>query len=127
VIKGYRDFIIRGNVIDLAVGVIMGAAFKTVVDSLIAGLLEPLIAALFGKPDLTHVGVFYVRDVAFSLGVVLTALINFLLVAAAVYFFIVTPINKLRPAITEEEPATTDNELLTEIRDLLKSQRGPIQ
>jgi len=127
VIKGYRDFIIRGNVIDLAVGVIMGAAFKTVVDSLIAGLLEPLIAALFGKPDLTQVGVFFVRDVAFSLGVVLTALINFLLVAAAVYFFIVTPINRLRPAVTEEEPATTDNELLTEIRDLLKSQQGPVQ
>jgi len=68
-----------------------------------------------------------VRDVAFSLGLVLTALINFLLVAAAVYFFIVTPINKLRPAVTEEELAATDNELLTEIRDLLKSQQGPVQ
>jgi large conductance mechanosensitive channel len=127
VIKGYRDFIVRGNVIDLAVGVIMGAAFKTVVDSLIAGLLEPLIAALFGKPDLTHVGVFYVRDVPFSLGLVLTAVINFMLVAAAVYFFIVTPINKLRPAVTEDEPATTDNELLTEIRDLLKNQQDSAQ
>lgn len=126
-IKGYRDFIVRGNVVDLAVGVIMGAAFKTIVDSLIVGLLEPLIAALFGKPDLTHVGVFYVRGVAFSVGVVLTALINFLLVAAAVYFFIVTPINKLRPIVTEEEPDVTDNELLTEIRDLLKSQQDPSQ
>ena len=123
-IKGYRDFILRGNVIDLAVGVIMGAAFKTLVDNLIVGVLEPFIAIVFGQPDVSHVGTFVLRDVEFSLGLVLTALINFLLVAAAVYFFIVTPINKLRPIIGDAEKPASDNELLTEIRDLLKKQQG---
>jgi large conductance mechanosensitive channel len=123
VIKGYRDFIVRGNVIDLAVGVIMGAAFKTVVDNLVSGLLEPFIAVLFGKPDVSHVGQFSIHHVQFGLGLILTAVINFLLVAAAVYFFIVTPINKLRPAQTETEPSASDNELLTQIRDLLRNQQ----
>jgi large conductance mechanosensitive channel len=123
VIKGYRDFIVRGNVIDLAVGVIMGAAFKTVVDSLIAGLLSPLIAAIFGQPDLTHVGVFYLQGAKFSFGLVLTAVINFLMIAAAVYFFIVTPINKLRPKVEDDTTPPSDNELLAEIRDLLQNQQ----
>ena len=124
VIKGYRDFIIRGNVIDLAVGVIMGAAFKTVVDNLVTGLLEPIIAIIFGQPDVSHVGQFTIHHVHFGLGLVLTAVINFLLVAAAVYFFVVTPINRLRPVLSDEEKPTSDNELLTEIRDLLKSQQN---
>jgi large conductance mechanosensitive channel len=123
VLKGYRDFIVRGNVIDLAVGVVMGAAFKTVVDNLIAGILEPFLAVLFGEPDISHVGTFVLRDVEFSLGLVLTAVINFLLVASAVYFFIVTPINKLRPAADDADAPVSDNELLTEIRDLLKIQQ----
>jgi large conductance mechanosensitive channel len=123
VLKGYRDFIVRGNVIDLAVGVVMGAAFKTVVDNLIAGILEPFLAVLFGEPDISHVGTFVLRDVEFSLGLVLTAVINFLLVASAVYFFIVTPINKLRPAADDVDAPVSDNELLTEIRDLLKIQQ----
>ena len=122
-LKGYRDFIVRGNVIDLAVGVVMGAAFKTVVDNLIAGILEPFLAVLFGEPDISHVGTFVLRDVEFSLGLVLTAVINFLLVASAVYFFIVTPINKLRPAADDVDAPVSDNELLTEIRDLLKIQQ----
>ena len=123
VIKGYRDFIIRGNVIDLAVGVIMGAAFKTVVDNLVAGVLEPAIAAVFGQPDVNHVGQFEINHVQFGFGLVLTALINFLLVAAAVYFFVVTPINRLRPIISDEDKPASDNELLTEIRDLLRQQQ----
>ena len=123
-IKGYRDFIVRGNVIDLAVGVIMGAAFKTVVDNLVAGLLEPFIAVLFGQPDVSHVGQFSINHVKFGLGLILTAIINFLLVAAAVYFFIVTPINKLRPVIDDEQKPASDKELLTEIRDLLKNQQS---
>jgi len=123
VLKGYRDFIVRGNVIDLAVGVVMGAAFKTVVDNLIAGILEPFLAVLFGEPDISHVGTFVLRDVEFSLGLVLTAVINFLLVASAVYFFIVTPINRLRPAADDADAPVSDNELLTEIRDLLKTQQ----
>ena len=123
-IKGYRDFIVRGNVIDLAVGVIMGAAFKTIVDNLVTGLLEPFIAVIFGQPDVSHVGQFSINHVQFGLGLILTAIINFLLVAAAVYFFIVTPINKLRPAIDDAQKPASDNELLTEIRDLLKNQQS---
>ena len=101
----------------------MGAAFKAVVDGLVTSILEPFVAMLFGQPDLSHVGNFTLRNVTFSVGVVLTALFHFLLVAAAVYFFIVTPINKLRATPEEEKSTATDIELLAEIRDLLKNQQ----
>jgi len=94
-LSGFRQFILRGNVVDLAVGVVIGAAFGTVVTALVKDLINPLIALLVRKPDY-FTGVSYtIRGTAFPVGDFITAIISFLLVAAAVYFFVVTPINAL--------------------------------
>lgn len=124
-LKGFKDFVMRGNVIDLAVAVVIGAAFTLVVNALVNGLINPLIAAIFGEPDLTHVGEFTINGADFSLGLVLDAVVNFLLVAAAVYVVLVMPMNKLkeRAARGEEEvPEEIAEEitLLREIRDSLR-------
>jgi large conductance mechanosensitive channel len=94
VIKGFRDFILRGNVVDLAVAVIMGAAFGAVVTSLVENLITPLIAAIFGEPDFSGLK-FAINNSTFTYGAFINALISFLLIAIAVYFFIVVPMNKL--------------------------------
>lgn len=122
--KGFKDFIMRGNVVDLAVAVVIGAAFTLVVNAIVTGLITPLIAALFGKPNLNSVGNFSINGADFSIGIVLTAAVNFLLVAAAIYFVIVLPVNVLRERAKREEAAgPTEVELLAEIRDALQ-QRG---
>lgn len=122
-IAGFKNFVLRGNVVDLAVAVVIGAAFKGVVDALLAGLVNPLISALFGKPNLDAVGTFTVNGSNFSVGVVLTALINFLAIAAVVYFLVVRPVNRLltRFAAGDEPAKAPDPQLvlLGEIRDLL--------
>ena len=93
-LKGFRDFVLRGNVVDLAVGVVIGAAFGAVVTAFVKDLLTPLIASIAGKPDFSalycefHGGKFLYGDF-------LNALIAFLLVAAAVYYFVVLPVNAL--------------------------------
>lgn len=125
-LKGFKEFISRGNAIDLAVGLVIGVAFGAVVSSIVDHLINPLIAAIFGKPDLSHVMAFTINNAKFSLGAILTAVINFLLVALAVYFLVVVPLNKLAERRKKDEPAVdesaspTEIELLTEIRDLLK-------
>jgi large conductance mechanosensitive channel len=130
VIKGFKDFITRGNVVDLAVAVVIGAAFTAVINAVVVGLINPLIAAIFGQPNLDSVGNFEINGTPFSVGVVLTALVNFLLVAAAIYFFVVVPLNKLAERRAKDEPAAdeaaspTEVELLTEIRDALKAQNS---
>lgn len=123
-LKGFRDFVMRGNVIDLAVAVVIGAAFAAVIDAIVKGLINPLIAAIFGKPNLDAVGVFEINKAVFSIGVILTAVINFLLVAAAVYFVLIVPVNKLREKfVTPEEAAEAEEiTLLREIRDSLQNQ-----
>jgi large conductance mechanosensitive channel len=93
-LKGFREFVLRGNVIDLAVGVVIGAAFGAVVTSLTKDILTPFIAAIVGKPDFSAL-VFTVNGANISYGNFLNALISFLLVAAAIYFFVVTPVNAL--------------------------------
>lgn len=124
-LKGFKEFIMRGNVVDLAVAVVIGAAFGKIVTALVDGLINPLVAAIFGQPDVTDVGTFTINEAKFSIGLILQEMINFLFVAAAIYFVIVLPINKLnerRKRQTEPEPETltTDQELLTEIRDALR-------
>ena len=94
-LKGFRDFVLRGNVIDLAVAVVIGAAFGTIVTALVDNIINPLIAAIVGKPDITQVGNFAINGANFSIGAVLQAILNFLFVAAAVYFVLVAPMNKL--------------------------------
>lgn len=93
--EGFKKFVLRGNVVDLAVGIVIGAAFSTVVSSLVDGLINPIIAAIFGKPDLTKVATFTLNDAVFSFGLVLSAVVNFVLIAAAVYFLVVLPVNEL--------------------------------
>ncbi len=93
-LKGFRDFILRGNVIDLAVAVIIGAAFNAIVGSLVKDILGPLIAAVVGKPDFSALAV-DVHGGHIAYGNFLNALISFLMIASVVYFFIVLPINKI--------------------------------
>lgn len=92
--KGFKQFIMRGNVLDLAVAVVMGAAFGAVVTALVKDLITPLIAALVGKPDFSAIQ-FEVNASRFLIGDFINALVSFLLIAAAVYFFIVLPMNTL--------------------------------
>ena len=93
-LKGFRDFILRGNVVDLAVAVIIGAAFTTIVNSLVKNLINPLIAALVHKPDF-HSIQFELHGGKFMVGDFLNDVISFLLIACTVYFFVVLPINTL--------------------------------
>lgn len=92
--KGFRQFLLRGNVIDLAVAVVMGAAFGAVVTALVGDLLTPLIAAIVGKPDFSGIK-FTVNSSQFKIGDFINALISFILIAAAIYFFVVLPVNKV--------------------------------
>ncbi len=101
-LKGFKQFILRGNVVDLAVGVVIGASFGTVVTSLVQDLLTPLISAIFKAPDFSGL-MFTINESNFMYGNFLNALIAFILVAVAVYFFVVTPINTLI-AKTKKEP-----------------------
>lgn len=131
-LQGFKEFIMRGNVIDLAVGVVIGAAFTAVVTAFSDNIINPLIAAL-GGADFSGLGKHVIpgNDATFvDFGALITAIINFLLIAAVVYFLIVAPMNKLdeaqkrRKGIDPEAEDPTETELLTEIRDLLSAQRG---
>jgi large conductance mechanosensitive channel len=129
-LKGFRDFLSRGNVVDLAVAIVVGTAFTMVVNSLVDGLINPLVAAVFGEPDLTQVGTFTINNAEFSFGLILDALFNFLIIAAAVYFLVILPINKLRELKSREAEEETEEPseevvLLREIRDALRVLRDP--
>jgi len=93
--KGFREFIMRGNVVDLAVAVVIGAAFGAVVTALVADIITPLIAAILGKPGFSSL-MFTVNGSRFMYGSFLNAVVSFLLIAAAIYYVIVLPMNKLR-------------------------------
>jgi large conductance mechanosensitive channel len=121
-IKEFRDFLMRGNIIELAVAVIMASAFTPVITALVEGVFTPFLAAIFGKPNFDTVG-FDVGDSRVLIGLFITALINFVLIAAGVFFFIVKPLNVIRDRQKkgEEAPAepSDDVKLLSEIRDIL--------
>ena len=127
-INGFKNFIMRGNVVDLAVAVVIGAAFGAVVTSLVDNFINPLIAAIVGQPDLTGLWAFTINNAEFSIGAIIGAVINFLLIAAAVYFLVVLPMNRLaerRKAGVEPEPEAPAEDvlLLQEIRDLLAARK----
>lgn len=118
----------KGNVVDLAVAVVIGAAFGAVVNSLVENILMPLIAAIFGSADFDSFALLTINGVDIKFGVFLTVLVNFIIVAAAIYFMVVVPMNHIiarrnaKLGIKDEEPAVDPQiELLTEIRDALKS------
>ena len=108
-LSGFKQFILRGNVVDMAVGVVIGASFGAVVGAFTKDLLTPLIAALVGKPDFSAIA-FTVHGSIFPLGDFINAAISFILVAAAVYFFVVTPVNllvtRMRKAPAPADPTT---------------------
>ncbi len=126
-IQGFKNFIMRGNVVDLAVAVVIGAAFTAVVTSFTNNLINPLIAAV-GGGNVNGLGVQLIASnpkTVLDFGAVITAILNFLIVAAVVYFLVVTPMNLLaerRKRGEEPEPKAPaeDIVLLQEIRDLLR-------
>jgi large conductance mechanosensitive channel len=93
-LQGFKQFMLRGNVLDLAVAVVMGAAFGAVVTALVKDLITPLIAAIIGKPDFAAID-FAVNGSKFALGDFINAIVSFILIGAAVYFFVVLPVNKI--------------------------------
>ena len=127
-LSGFKDFITRGNIIDLAVGLIIGGAFTTVVNALVESVMMPAIAAIVGSPNFDSFLAF--GDI--KVGVFITAIVNFLIVAAALYFCIVMPINKMnerRAAKLGTEDAADEPEdpqlvLLKEIRDAISAPKG---
>jgi large conductance mechanosensitive channel len=101
-LKGFRQFIMRGNVLDLAVAVVMGAAFGAVITALVKDLLTPLIAAIVGKPDFSAIAL-EANGSKFLVGDFINALVSFILIAAAVYFFVIVPVNTLTARLRRGE------------------------
>lgn len=131
-LKGFRDFLMRGNVLDLAVAVVVGTAFTAIVTAFTENIINPLIAAIGADQDVEGFGIL-LRDGAPStfidFGAVITAVINFVIIAAVVYFVLIVPFTAAKKRLikeqnAEEEAGVTDVEILTEIRDLLAAQRG---
>src|SRR5258708_3296896 len=102
--SGFRKFILRGNVVDLAIAVVIGAAFGTVVQALVKDLITPLIGALGGVPDFSAL-FFTVNNSRFLIGDFINALLSFIVIAAVVYYFVVLPINRLVARFSPEPPA----------------------
>src|ERR1700748_232694 len=117
-LKGFRDFILRGNVVDLAVAVVIGAAFSAIVNALVADIINPLIAAIVHKPDFSAL-LLNVNGGIIKYGDFLNALISFLIIAATIYFLVVLPVNtlmaKLRPKGVAAPPTKPCPECLSEI------------
>jgi large conductance mechanosensitive channel len=110
-LKGFKEFLLRGNVVDLAVAVVIGGAFGAIVTALVKDLLTPLIAALVGKPDFSAL-TFTINNSKFLYGDFLNAVLSFVLIAAAIYFFIVVPVNavnaRMRKPSAPAAPATKE-------------------
>lgn len=131
-LKGFKDFLMRGNVIDLAVAVVIGTAFTAIITSITENLIQPLIAAIGGSnvSGLSWTIVDGNEKSTIDFAAIITAAINFLIVAAVVYFLLVFPLQKIqerRRRGVEPGPAEpTDVEVLLEIRDLLRQQQQPV-
>ncbi|ONI64106.1 mechanosensitive ion channel protein MscL [Leifsonia sp. ALI-44-B] len=135
--KGFKEFILRGNVMDLAVAVVIGAAFSAIVTALVTAVFNPLLGALFNAESLAKALPLSIPTTSggtatLYFGAVIGAVIQFLLVAAVVYFVLVVPMNKLKEAAFAKKKAgevdakatPTELEMLTDIRDLLARQQG---
>lgn len=133
-LKGFKDFILRGNVIELAIAVVIGTAFTAIVAAFTSAIIEPIINSIGGKDAAEGLGFEIISGnpaTFVNIGAVINAIITFLITAAVVYFIFVMPMNKLNQRFkkadgVEEEvaKAPTEIELLIEIRDLLKTQDG---
>jgi large conductance mechanosensitive channel len=123
-IKGFKDFILRGNVVDLAVAIVIGSAFATVINAFVVGIIGGILGAIGGSPNFGAAG-FRINDSLINIGLVINAIIYFVIVAAAIYFLVIVPVNHLaerRKRGEEPEAAAPTEEilLLQEIRDLLR-------
>ena len=116
-LRGFRDFIARGNVIDLAVGVIIGVAFGAIVDSLVKDIITPIIGLFGGQPDFSAIKIGGV-----AIGSFINAVISFLIKAAGLYLLIVLPFSRFAARMAAAAPPNPQEALLREIRDLLKQQ-----
>ena len=129
VLQEFKDFILRGNLVELAVAVVIGTAFGALVNALVKDIITPIIAAIFGKPDFSAL-TFTIHKSHFLYGDFINALITFLSIAVAVFFFVVKPVNYLltlrrRGAEPTDEASLSDEALLlSEIRDLLRDRRA---
>ena len=120
-LREFRDFLMRGNLLELAVAFVMGLAFAALVSSLVDDLIMPVIAMIIGKPDFSDL-TFTINDAVFRYGAFLTAAITFLSTAAAIFFFVVKPANALMARMQKPEEALSDEErrhqeLLAAIRE----------
>ena len=137
--KGFKEFLLRGNVIDLAVAVVIGAAFTAIVSTIVSALINPLIGAVFNASSLDEALKVKIPTVSgegatLYFGAIIGAVINFVIVAAVVYFALVVPVNHLKKVAfervkndeeqTPQDVPPTDVEVLLEIRDLLRPQNG---
>ena len=132
-LKGFREFIMRGNVVDLAVAVVIGAAFKTVIDAFVANIITPIIAAIGGQQDFSSLS-FTINKSKFLYGNFINTVVSFIIIAAAIYFFVVLPLNKLaerRAArlasgqpVEDSAAQGEDIVVLEQIRDLLQAGQG---
>lgn len=120
-VKEFRDFLMRGNLVELAVAFVMGLAFAALVASFVDDLIMPIVAMIIGKPDFSDL-TFTINDAVFRYGAFLTAAITFLVTAAAIFFFVVKPLNALMARMRPEEETVPDEErrhqqLLAAIRE----------
>ncbi|HMO57292.1 MAG TPA: large conductance mechanosensitive channel protein MscL [Roseiflexaceae bacterium] len=124
-LKGFRDFLFRGNVVDLAVAVVIGGAFGAIVTSLVQDVITPLIGAIIGQPDFSTLTLGPIL-----IGNFLNAVVSFVFIATAIYFIVVVPMNRITTAMKKPAPPppapepTKEEQLLAEIRDLLKAQNS---
>ncbi len=132
-LKGFRDFILRGNVIDLAVAVVIGAAFTALIGAFNTALITPIVNSFFSALGLSKDGIGGTiglpGDQVINIGLIIGATITFLITAAVVYFVFVAPMNAAKQRLAKGEVVedATSEELLAEIRDLLKEGRGPVE
>ena len=134
--KGFKEFITRGNVIDLAVAVVIGGAFTAIVNAVVSAIITPLVSLFFDADSTGKIGIvvrgLYNQEVTFPIGELVSAVISFLAVALVVYFVFVVPMNTYKehqaaknPKV-EEPSLPTEQELLIEIRDLLRRRDGAV-
>ena len=108
-LREFRDFLMKGNIVELAVAFVMGVAFAAVVNSFVNDLVMPIIAMIIGKPDFSDL-TFTINDAVFRYGSFITALVTFAAIAAAVFFFVVKPVDAIKARMSRAEEATIDDE-----------------
>ncbi|WP_019200689.1 large-conductance mechanosensitive channel protein MscL [Tsukamurella sp. 1534] len=129
-LKGFKDFLLKGNVLDLAVAVVVGAAFTAIVTAFTEHIVQPLIASIGGGKDVQGLAWQIIdgnEKTIVDFGAVITAAINFILVAAVVYFILIMPYEALKARAGKGEAAEDEVDVLVEIRDLLAAQSAPQQ